>query len=39
MPFGVVGGDQVTLTWSELTVVIVTLVGGESGAVKIIHNI
>ena len=36
MPFGVVGSDQVTLTWSELTAVIATLVaiGGVSGVNK-----
>ena len=34
MPFGVVGGDQVTLTRYGLTAVITTLVGGEPGAAK-----
>ena len=34
MPFGVIGGDQVTLTWYALTSAIDTLVGGEPGTAK-----
>ena len=34
IPFGAVGGDQVTLTWYGLTTANATLVGGVPGAAK-----